>query len=93
MFPPNPEDIELALIVYFYESIILNISICLYLLIDFVIKKPVAISLSLLMGVGGWGWFIASSITRIAMAIMEFWRIPTIYSSAVDTETCLSVLY
>ena len=54
--------------------------------------NPVAVVLSVLSGVGGWGCPNTVSMCLIGMAVVVLWKMPATSASANDETTCLSVL-
>ena len=55
--------------------------------------KPVAVALSVLSGVGGWGWLSDSKLCLIGTAVVALWNIPATSASADEDMTCRNVLH
>ena len=52
-----------------------------------------AVELSVLSGVGGWGWLSASNICLIGTAVVALWKMPATSASADEETTRRSVLH
>ena len=54
--------------------------------------KPSVVVLSSVTGVGGWGWFISSSMVHMGSASLQFMKAAPVSESAVDDATCLMIV-
>ena len=56
-------------------------------------KTPVAVELSIFIGVDGWGWFNFSNIRRIGIDICVLWNTSATSTSTADVTTSRRVLH
>ena len=55
--------------------------------------KSLAVVLSVLMGVGGWGWSIRMRQLQMGVAVWQLWKRPPTSDSAAGATTCCRYLH